>query len=479
MSAVPQSHSFFAFDPRGGVPAVRPYLGLSDDAGARALALRVMQQFEELRDSILLPILQPAIAAVLKQVHQIDRLLLVGTDQSPDAGEFHRRDTIESARFIAQVLHTRFPSVLKTIEEPLSCRVDNPSRQEAASDFMRQLLLQHVPRQPDLCIFASVRGGLPALNASLRQHIANIYGGQGFLVETAEPVGGSRGGQTGHARILSTWPLRCDAVVRLVQQALEGDNYLGALAILTSEGITDPFLVGALKHAHRRQNLDFAAAVKELHGLAGPATPWAESAARADEDAFQRLAEVCQTAVSCLDSGDYIGFLTRLEAFAENARRVACELLIGVQFGGAWLTVQALREVNSPVAEALESRLSPHQGRWTLGRKLYRELMDIGGQSAGKRQEVATLHGQLHPLEALERLRNRVIHELLSVSKNDLDRAFSRNIEAVKVHLAIVLGQVRKLSPTPSPTVHNNVFDRIKREVSQRLEKLDPLQELS
>lgn len=225
---------FFAFDPRGGVPEVRKFLRLPSEAGARTIALQVKGQLDELWSRLLLPILRPAIEAVLERVKQIDRLLLIGTDQPPEAGEFHRRDTIESARLIRQLLHEQFPSAIQTIEKPLPCQI-NPSRQEEASDFVRQLLLQQVPRKADLRVFASVRGDVPALNASLRQHVANIYGGQGFLVETEEPEGGSRTGQVGRGRIITTWPLRRDAVVRLVEQALHADNYQGALLILGTQ----------------------------------------------------------------------------------------------------------------------------------------------------------------------------------------------------------------------------------------------------
>lgn len=471
-----ENSRFFAFDPRGGASEVRQYLGLSDEAGALAIAalIREPKRFDELKGRILLPILRPAIEIVLAKVQQIDRLWLIGTDQ--EAGEFHWRDTIESAWLIRQLLHEQFPSAIQTIEEPFPAKI-NPSRQEEASDFMRQFLLQQVPREADLRVFASVRGGVPALNASLRQHVANIYGGQGFLVETEEPEGGSRTGQVGRGRIITTWSLRRDAVVRLVQQALDGDNYQGALAILTSEGITDPFLVGALEHAHRRQNLDFAEAAEKLRGLPGSAQQWADSARRADTDSFQRLAEIAQTAVSCLGSGDYIGFLARLESFADNARRIACELLIGIKIRGARLSVQDLQQANQETAQRLESQFPASRGQWKVEFKLYDTLMEIGGQLTQKEEEIRGLRGQLRGLQGLATLRNAVIHELKSVSKDALDRIFPPDVSKVAIRLSIILGQLGRLNPARDRALQKNVFDLIKKEVLQSLEKLEPTQE--
>ena len=462
--------TFFAFDPRGGAPQVREYLNLSNTAGARAIASEISTKLPFLRDRIILPILIPAIEEVLKRMQTIDRLILVGTDQ-PVGSEFHPRDTIESAKLIYTLVTDKFGSAIKCVESPIPCPV-NPSRQDEANEFLRRLLLTEVAPARDLSIFASVKGGVPALNASLRQHVANIYGGQGHLVETEEPAHGSRNGATGVARLVSTWVIRRDAVIRLIREALNADNYEGATSIIASEGVADTVILNVLRHAHNRQNLNFFAAAQDLKSLTGQPNVWATSARNADDDLVWRLAEIFQTLLTCLHRGDYVGFLSRLESFVENGRRVACQLLSGMEINGATISVNRLESVNLQLAKELTKRIPSKGGQWKVGYTFYRTLMEVAGKLNGRQKEVNNLNGHLRGLQRLERLRHQVLHELAPISKHSLDKEYGDNIENIEYRLSSVLGVLRSFAKSQSKPLEKNTFADIKRFVLKRLETL-------
>lgn len=474
VSSGPEPH-YVPFDPRKGAEEVRQFFGLARDDGARVMAIHVKEHRQELRDRILLPILEPAIDTIQKKVHSIDRILLLGTDQSPEQQEFYRNDTVNSAELICEILPERFPSHLIK-PEVVPCRA-NPSHQEKADSFMRHTLRTHIPGKQDVRVFASVSGGVPALNASLRQHTANIYGGRGFLVETEPPSvpAGSRAGHLGTSRIVNTWTMRQDMIIRLVGLALRSKNYRGALQILADEGINDEFIIGALKHGQHRQNLDFRAAAAALQNLPDPARRWAASARQAEEDSVQCVAEIAQTAASCLRNEDYIGFLVRLSTFVETARRTACEFLIEMRIGGSkTITETMLTKANPEVVQGLKKKLG--RPPWVVTPGLYQTLLEISSTVVGQQGVASRFQELMDKLRSMIDKRNTVVHELKSVSNEDLRKACHGRIKLEQIPKVLdeLMNLLCTICQNDSVTVDLDVFKNIEKEVAERLPHVAP-----
>lgn len=203
--------------------------------GTRNLALQIRNNLAKYSESLRLPILGPALQAALRYAQHIHLVLLFATDQPSSAGPHRDWDTIESAKLIESLLPTLFGDQLETI---MTVPVQfNASEHDRAYDFIGTTLDREVQRDAS-SVFASIKGGIPAMNAALRERIVQRFGPHALLIEIDEPPEGERWtGNEGRARIINSWPFRRDGVLRLLENLLTRYDYGGALRLIELEGI--------------------------------------------------------------------------------------------------------------------------------------------------------------------------------------------------------------------------------------------------
>ena len=412
---------FYSFSKGEDGTHIAKHLGCK--RGTRHLSLHVLSHLEQFKDSLHFPILNPSLTAALERVSSIDRLILFATDQQHELEEHKDWDTIESARLIDLRFQDLFAEKIGKLE--IVTVNFNPSHHDRAYEFLGEALRDLVPESAD-AVFASIKGGIPAMNAALRERVVHRYGKRAWLIETDEPPEGKRWeGVYGEARIISSWLFRRDAVLRLLKSLLDRSDYSGALRLLELEGIQTSEVHAFLKHALARMNLDFRAASSWLDGLTGSAYQWKVSA----EDAWglQRLADVAHTAHNALEREDYGVFLSRVATFCENCRRLLCWVLTGVRAESGGISFSQVAQVNNVLAEHLRSRdlsvlnKQPHNPVWKVDRDFFSSSIEWGRQNNPSAEFlVDAVRGNLGKLRGLENLRNEIEHLMQGVSREDI-----------------------------------------------------------
>jgi len=421
----PSRPCYFSFDKGEEGEAVRQFLGCGE--GTRAIARHLRRQLAQYADRLKLPILAPALRLALGQVGSLERVVLFATDQGEAAGEHRLWDTIESASLLQQLLPQAFRGRITHIDIiPVSV---NPSAHDLAYTFVGEALTRRLPASPVTQVFASIKGGIPALNAALRTHVLDLYGARAALIETHEPSRLDRlDGKEGEARIVSSWPFRKNALLRVVRALLDRYDYSGVQQLLAAEGVNHPKVVALLQHAQSRFNLDFDGAAEALKTY-GSGTPHQWKISAREAWGRQRLGELAWTAQILLERKDFVGFVTRVASLCETGRRHVVWHLTRLKLDKGHLTQDEARKHDKQLPVFLDGKgLLKVGGGWKADRELFNALIQWGKQKQQPEvvkavEEVQQLIGKLGPLE---QLRHEALHLIRGISAADIEKAFSK-----------------------------------------------------
>lgn len=449
--------------------------------GTRNLALYVQKNINKYRDALRLPILGPALQAALEHARRIDLLVLFATDQ-PLSAEPHREwDTIESAELINLLLPDLFRDQVGSV---VIERVEfNPSEHDRAYNFIGSVLDKKIPREADI-VFASIKGGIPAMNAALRERVVQRFGQRALLVETDEPPEGERWqGQEGKARILSSWPFRRDMILRLLEHMLNRYDYSGALRLLELEGIQASDAKVFLQHALARLNLDFKGAAAHLEGMIGTPHQWRILA----EDAWglQRLADLACTAQTALEREDYAGFLSRTATFCENCRRLLCWVLTDVKAESGGISFSKVAGTDSALADHLASREllrfneKPARPVWRADRNFFSAAIEWGvnNKHPSEKSIVDKVRRDLGRLSGLEQLRHDVEHQMQGVSHDDIETKFSgalHDFAPLTEEILKTIASVQRIAAGINPPAIRRIYDEINETVRNAVLQWSP-----
>lgn len=470
----PASPCWVAFDKGDGGTEAQKFLGCGQE-GTRAIATRLAHRFAELQDRVAMPLLEPAIRLTVGAARRIDVLALFATDQPPSAGEYRDWDTIESARLVDRLRDAgRFGDSVARVEiVPVTF---NPSEHDRAFTHVGQELARRFPVDGIGHFFATIKGGVPAFNAALREQVVGLYGPRARLIETQEPSREQRlNGQHGTARLVDTWPFRRNAILRVVHALLERHDYAGVQRVLESEAVADATTTAFLQHAVARMNLDFDGARAALRTFgSGQPHQWKLSAGQAW--GAQRLEEVAFTADIFLRRGDLIGFLTRVASFVETCRRQLVHAVTGFRIEKTF-RVDDIPRAKSSLRGALARRLgdAPH---WPASEPLFNTILDWARTTGvpDRAGQISERQGLLGRLGALEKLRNGALHQLHGVSLKDVQRAFPRPEESLPEVARSIVDRVRTVERGEGRPSHlvRNVYDELGQALRERLAAFEP-----
>lgn len=408
-------------------------------------------------------------------------MLLFATDQPSSAGPHRDWDTIESAKLIESLLPTLFGDQLETI---MTVPVQfNASEHDRAYDFIGTTLDREVQRDAS-SVFASIKGGIPAMNAALRERIVQRFGPHALLIEIDEPPEGERWtGNEGSARIINSWPFRRDGVLRLLENLLTRYDYGGALRLIELEGIQASEAKVFLQHALARINLDFKGASACLKGMAGTPHQWKILA----EDAWglQRLADLTCTAQTALEREDYAGFLSRVATFCENCRRLLCWILTGIKAESGGLAFSEVAKVDRFLADYLVlrklTRLNKEPARpvWRVDRDFFSAAIEWGvsHKHTAEKPSVDKIRQDLGKLRGLERLRNDVEHLMQGVSRDDIEAELPDALHVfapLTEEILKTIAGVQRIATGTNPPAIRKIYDEINDTVRTAVLKWSP-----
>lgn len=437
---------------------LRETLGCGE--GARAIAEHLLGDVDAYCEQLMLPILAPALDLVLEEEDSLDLVVLVGTDQDEAAGEHRLWDTISTAHLIREYLRRTRGQTIGEIEV-VACTASPPGAD--AYTFFSDLIDAHVPPTDFRRVYASMNGGIPAMNAALVAQTVHAYGPSAIALAVAEPTEEHRvAGRLGLATRKDTWPTRKQALMRVLRALLDRFDYTGALEFLHAEQIDTPTARAFLEHAAARQNFDFNRAVHALDGFeTGTAGQWRASASAERDNSVQRLADVAASAGDLLARRDYVSFVTRATTLCEICRRLLAQRLTGFEFDGRYLTLDAVLGHDRNLKPFLDDRV-PRGGdkRWLVDKKLLDALAEWGKRTIPDLdRHITGVGNRLGDLGGIETLRNETLHRLRGLGKPDIDDALPSSGSTFRAIADEMLAAMRVIERRTEGTRTNPVQD--------------------
>lgn len=467
---------FYAFSKGRDASEMAKYLGCQE--GTRYLAAHVgnKNNLEKFRPALRFPILVPSISAALERVSTIHRVILFATNQKLDAGPHRDWDTIESAKLIREAIPGLFVDKIDRESIEIIPVEFNPSEHDRAFEFIGLELDKLLPEFPET-VFASIKGGIPAMNAALRERVAHRYGKRAWLIETDEPPEGKRWeGIQGEARIISSWPFRRDSVVRLLKELLDRFDYAGALRLIDLEGVDLPHVTRYLKHALARLNLDFKGATVHLKDMTGTPQQWQILGKRAWE--VQRLADVAYTAQNALEREDYGVFLSRVATFRENCLRFLCWALTNLKASETTIGLNEIKADNRELATYVSENLDPMDGNhrrpeWKVDRKFFLAVIRWAlRKDPANRELIEDALNNLDEFKGLEDMRNKFEHRMGGVSRGDIEQVFRDPNQLFPRLVEVILNALSRVKrvtgkgASPLRNVYQEINEAVAREVA-------------
>ena len=493
---------------------------LREKEGTRDLSKKVGENLNAY--DLRFPIIGPALEAVLRRddVDRIDKIVLFATDQPEETDKKHHLwDTIESAKLLKVLISTEFPCIKDIKVVPVKF---NPSLHDEAYKFIGEQLETELGIDKNAQVFASIKGGIPAMNSALRERTIQYFGPRAWLVETDEPAPDKRwDGQEGNSRILSSWPFRRQGVLRLLKGFLKRHDYSAALTLIESEAVGSPRAEAYLKHALARTNADFDGAVACLDDGSPPdyAKKWKASATETDEWGLQRLDDLAHTAQVALERGDYVGFLYRVTTFSESCLRILCWIMADLKVESSRIKAASVRGQDEDLCGALEkdrdmgghcigAGWQVNQDSLTVIIKIARdqwttelqesvvkiqEQIDALPNSVVKRfpslaeaaiqwskelgESTNTLLKQTDKFDGLKKLRNDIAHRNSGVSLDQIQKKFPGVMEEFRPLTRCIENKIEKIwqikkDAAPKPILP--VYDQINKAVIDLVEKWNP-----
>ena len=216
----------------------------------RAISKEIFCRVNTHRLDLKTPILTPALNYIFKNECQIDKLILIVTDQSHPV--FRTQDTIYCGELIAHRLSSD-----KRIRQGVELfRISNdPHRSDHVYPIVREMLMDNADDVDRF--YAFTQPSIPAISEGLRHAGRNVFGDRCTVVSVDEPSDDKSGADEGTASKQSLEPFLKDAARLSARALIEHDNYAGALDVLEGFGASHWLkpLIFLLKHASARVNL--------------------------------------------------------------------------------------------------------------------------------------------------------------------------------------------------------------------------------
>ena len=464
-------------------------LGLGDAADLRPISEELLRGYTGgsiAADCFEFPILRPGLEEVLRQVPQIDKLLMIVTDQTDPK---HRKsDTVHCGQLLAQSATVAFPGKV-ACADPRFLVVDaDPQRPDVMYPLIRQKLSALLAVVPDDAVFyALASGGTAAIKDGLRHAAMNVFRDRCSVIQVDIPTRGPAGA----ARVVDWEPYLEDVARDGAQALVEKGNFAGALDVLKAfpRGGWPNAAIHLLKHADARVSLRVGKARKEaqdaktamprtfadldkaLNGVLIKGRPKSDIA---------KVNEVRFLVELALNQKRHADALVRIEQFRETARSVfslgvlddarfsfldyvcapvpvgvvgACALRTGGSTLGNWLTINGA---------------ATHGGYWTMRKDGDKEAL-FNFASA-----VAVVPGAAHAAERrtlvqalqheyfrnLADVRNRSIHTTDGVSESSITRVVS--LDDLRAHLEnTATALFRSFGQTPTTYPYDALKDAI------------------
>lgn len=418
---------------------------LGCEPGARAVVSALSETFsdrQKLLHHLRFPILRPALKQALadcREDGELDRIVLFGTDQDPEEVPHHYPwDTITTARLLRDLLP--LDSDLDLRSDVTSIEVfpvrSHPHRFESAYRHLEGVFDRFAGT--DAHIYASVNGGIPALNTALRIRALNSFGPRAHLIETEEPSAEQKQlGAEGESTFADTWPYRRDALLRIARDLLDTYEYDALLDVLDRElsrEEKDRFgdVVALIRHAAARFNLDFGNAAEILReGLRNEslsddmAKPYGETATRGPSS-LQRLHELSWTARIFFERGDVSNLVVRTATLRETARRQLVSLLTGVEATSGYISPDLLDdELNDSLSDA--GVYTGNQGDWVNNNLFLEKCIEWSEDQLAdtmSKNAVRDARDYIEDLKPIKDLRDDFLHQSEGISEDEIKRRF-------------------------------------------------------
>ena len=426
-----------------GASEVQKVLGCGPGTRAMVSALsEAFPNYETLLRYLRFPILRPALKQALADCGQdceLDRIVLFGTDQDPnEVPHHHPWDTITTAKLLKDLLP--IDPDLRLGMNGTSIEVfpvrSHPHRFESAYRHLEGVFGRFTGT--DHQIYASVNGGIPALNTALRIRALNSFGPRAHLIETEEPSAEQkRRGAEGGSTIADSWPYRRDALLRIARDLLDTYEYDALLDVLDRE-LSEEEKKGfrgaqaLLRHAAARFNLDFENAAEILRKgvrrqslLNDVAKPFGETAARGPSS-LQRLQELSWTARIFFERGDISNLVVRTAMLRETARRQLVYLLTDVEATSSHIPPDCLDDGLNDVLEDA-GVYKGHHGDWSNNNLFLKKCIEWSKKQltdTETKNAVNNARKHIKNLEPIKNLRDDFIHQSKGVSEEEIERRF-------------------------------------------------------
>ncbi len=422
----------------------------------RSFGATVHDLVDCVEDRLLMPILGPVLT---KCGDGVERVVLICTAQDDQKSGGHSEwDTYECARVMQHLLEKRRLSVL------LRRVRKNPSGHDHAFQMIDNLLNDPAAEVGDTDeVYAAIRGGIPALNSALAQHVIARFGPRAHLVEVDEPpdIEQRKAGVVGQARLVDTWPIRRQQLIRQARVLLDRFDFEGARLLLEHEGVDDKTVLVYLRHGHARQNLDMAAAAEFNEGIpedwrCDPAVEWSS----------QRLRDVADAAGIAYDRADYLTYLALVSTFRENLLRVAL-FASGWQLGGLYKIPET--SLGARLVSCLQrtpcQRLTENNVAYWVANVPF--LVAVTRHKL--RSRATDLVACVEKLQQAGKLRNETLHNMRGVAKKQVDTAMD-----AETFLALAAAALQTIAGLDGQRPPICVIHAIRGEVLERLTRHRP-----
>ena len=404
--------------------------------GTRHIADHILSSIDCYYDNLRFPILAPALLKAITDGGVCpDKIILFATNQTDPAQMDW--DTIGSACLIKKWIQK--DSLGKDVQ--IVEVKDKVSEYVSTYEFIGETLEKKLEPFDISKVYASIKGGIPAMNSALRDYVVQRFGPKAHLVETDEPPRGKRwNGEAGKATISNSWPFRKQNVMRLLRGFLNRHDYSAALQLLEAEAVGAKWVKPYLEHALARTNLDFDGAVECLEEagrrdkLPNFTNSWKNSVA--DKYVLQRLDDLAHSAQIALERHDYVGFLYRVTTFSESCLRLLCWIVADIRVTSgrikpADVKNKDLRERLDDDSDLTRKHWKEDKQAWEVNHDSLSIIIKIAAQCSTKKSVDETL-SRLDGFDRLKDLRNDLAHSNKGASLPEIRDRFDIKNQAVK-----------------------------------------------
>lgn len=370
------------------------------------------------KDKLRLPILQPVFEQLSNR--KFDKVFLVATNQPESTPErFRNGDTFFAARIIVCLIQHK-PFFNGATFEYIEIE-NNPHEYDTTYAFLGEQLRAEIGSED--AVVAVLSGGIPAINAGIRDHVLGICGKRTALMQAIES---SRPDEPGRAEFISSWPFRRDQILRQVRELLtKSYDYAGVLNLLEDEGFAFDEIRAVLNHAYKRSQFDWEAAAQALNNfinINSRIKQWYDEVD--NQGARDRLREVVECTELALRRNHWRDFVVLSETFVENAWKILAKDILGLSYQNTHVLIN---QINQSLRQHVGSYkgVETGKGSYKINKAFSRAIVEYESNHDETIQEDS--EGISCIDESVYELRNLVVHEMGSLSREELEAKTRQN----------------------------------------------------